>query len=70
MTTISDEEIAWIDRRSDRSPDLYFETFDISDKQRGPIRYLRQQETFERVRNMKETKHHSSDSAAAREWHQ
>jgi hypothetical protein len=41
MTTFSDEEIAWIDGGSDRSPDVYFKAFDISDKQRGYIRYLR-----------------------------
>lgn len=41
MTTFSDEEIVWIDGGLDRSPDSYFETFDISDKQRGHIRYLR-----------------------------
>lgn len=33
MVAFSDEEIEWIERGLDRSPDSYFETFDISDKQ-------------------------------------
>ncbi|KAG0226732.1 hypothetical protein BGW42_003456 [Actinomortierella wolfii] len=41
MTTLSDEEIAWINEGLDRSPESYFEAFDISDKQRGHLRYFR-----------------------------
>ncbi|KAF9404747.1 hypothetical protein BGZ76_006827, partial [Entomortierella beljakovae] len=41
MAAFSDEEIEWINKGSDKSPELYFEKFDISDKQRGHIRYFR-----------------------------
>lgn len=41
MTTFSDEEMAWIGEGLDSSPDSYFEAFDISDKRRGYMRYLR-----------------------------
>ncbi|KAF9091558.1 hypothetical protein BGX27_002015 [Mortierella sp. AM989] len=41
MAIFSDEEIEWINNELDKSPELYFEKFDISDKQRGHIRYIR-----------------------------
>ncbi|KAG0252095.1 hypothetical protein BG011_007209 [Mortierella polycephala] len=41
VLNFSDEETAWIQEVSDRSPGTYFDTFGIEDKQRGHLRYAR-----------------------------